>query len=106
MDDYDKIVLAMVVIMLVISVIGIIVNVVEYLERRHTLGKSKFYYDGPVTQFDRVIMENWHGETWAVTEAKALSNLSYQFKTQFNMSPGSQIELYDDYMREVSAIDG
>jgi hypothetical protein len=70
------------------------------------MGKSKFYYDGPVCQFGKLISENWHGETWATSEAKALSNLSYQFKTEANLLPGSKIELSDDYMREVSAIEG
>lgn len=70
------------------------------------MGKSKFFYDGPVTSFGKLITDNWHGETWAVTEAKALSNLSYQYKSSNNLIPGSRIELSADYMREVSAIEG
>jgi len=65
--------------------------------------KSKFVYDGPVTAFGQLLINKWHGETWAVSEAKALSNLSYQFKTETNRVPGTRIELSADHLREASA---
>lgn len=65
--------------------------------------KSKFVYEGPVTSFGKLIANNWHGETWAVSEAKALSNLSYQFKTETNRVAGTRIELSADHLREASA---
>jgi hypothetical protein len=32
--------------------------------------------------FDRVIAKHWHGETKAVSERQARSNLAYQYKKQ------------------------
>ena len=67
--------------------------------------KSKFVYDGPVCQFGKLIMQKWHGETWATSERKALSNLSYRFKTEHNMVAGSKIDLDADFMHESTAIE-
>ena len=41
---------------------------------------AKYLYRGPVMEFDRCIVNNWTGQTEAPSEAKAKSNLSYQFK--------------------------
>lgn len=67
--------------------------------------KSKFVYDGPVMQFDKLIMQKWHGETWATSERKALSNLSYRFKTEHNMVAGAKIALDAEFMHESTAIE-
>lgn len=40
----------------------------------------KYCYKGKVLEFNKVISENWQGETIAPTEKKARSNLAYQFK--------------------------
>ena len=40
----------------------------------------KYVYDGPVMMFGVCVMNSWHGETMAVSESKARSNLAYQFK--------------------------
>lgn len=66
--------------------------------------KSKFVYEGPVWLFDTILDYNWIGETWAPTEAKALSNLSYQYKSSHNFVPGTKIELSEDYIKEVSTL--
>lgn len=42
---------------------------------------GKYFYDGPVMEFGKCIMEHWKAETIAISEAKARSNLAYQFKT-------------------------
>lgn len=56
--------------------------------------KRLFYYQGPVTQFGKmVIHSNWYGATKAVSKAKAYSNLIYQFKKQYDMQPWTKIEL-------------
>ena len=41
-----------------------------------------YSYDGPVLEFDREIARRWHGQTYAATEARARSNLAYQFKME------------------------
>lgn len=53
----------------------------------------KFMYDGPVMEFDRVIANQWSSSTYAPTEKKARSNLTYQFKKQFNRIPSAKITL-------------
>ena len=52
-----------------------------------------YVYDGPVFQFNQMIMEHWTGETTAPTEAKAKSNLAYKFKKQYNRLPTTKITL-------------
>lgn len=54
-------------------------------EERH-----KYVYDGPVLMFNNIVAEHWRGETVASSEKKARNNLTYQFKTQNNMLPGSR----------------
>lgn len=54
---------------------------------------NKYIYKGPVTEFGKCIMNNWMAETYAPSEAKALSNFKFQFKQQNNRLPGSKIEL-------------
>lgn len=66
--------------------------------------KSKFKYDGPVYRCGKYIC-NWTGITWAVSEAKALANLSYRFKTESKLLPGTKIDLDPDYLSEATAVD-
>lgn len=54
---------------------------------------NKYVYDGPVTEFGICIANHWRGETMAETEAKARSNLLYQFKKQHNKTVNTKIEL-------------
>lgn len=49
---------------------------------------QKYTYSGPVMYYDKVLSNNWTGETVAESEAKAVNNLKYQFKNQSNMIPG------------------
>lgn len=53
----------------------------------------KYKYEGPVMVFGICVMDNWKGETMAVSESKARSNLAYQFKKQHNRVAGSNITL-------------
>ena len=39
-----------------------------------------YLYKGPVKEFDRIIDNDWWAMTRADTEAKARSNLAYQYK--------------------------
>ena len=54
---------------------------------------NKYSYDGPVMEFDRLIANRWHGETMAVSEEKARSNLAYQYKKSHGRSATSKITL-------------
>ena len=52
-----------------------------------------YTYDGPVLEFDRIVANRWNGQTYAVSEAKARSNLAYQFKKEYGRVPRSKITL-------------
>lgn len=52
-----------------------------------------YVYDGPVLEFDKIIANCWHGETRATSEAKARTNLAYQFKMEYGRVPRSKIAL-------------
>ena len=54
--------------------------------------KHLYSYRGPVTSFGKVISNNWYGTTYAVTPAKAKTNLMYRFKEETNRVPGAKIE--------------
>lgn len=54
---------------------------------------NKYSYEGPVMEFDRVIADSWSSSTFAPSEKKARSNLAYQFKKQYNKTPGTKISL-------------
>ena len=55
--------------------------------------KQRYAYDGPVTQFGKIINWNWYGETAAVSDKKAKSNLIFQYKEQYDFKPYAKIEL-------------
>lgn len=67
--------------------------------------KSKYFYSGPVKLFQNTISSHWEGVTWAVSEAKALCNLSYQYKIEHHMLADTNISLNRDYICELSTID-
>lgn len=52
-----------------------------------------YTYCGPVLEFNRIIANRWQGQTYAATEAKARSNLAYQFKRDNGRVPRSKITL-------------
>lgn len=52
-----------------------------------------YKYSGIVKQFNLVVHSHWSGYTYAVSEAKARSNLTYQFKKEFGMAPNTKISL-------------
>lgn len=54
---------------------------------------NKYTYDGPVKEFDTIVSDRWVGSTFAVSEKKARSNLTYQYKKRTNRSPASRIIL-------------
>lgn len=54
---------------------------------------NKYFYDGPVMEFDICITDHWKGETMADSKKKAISNLTYQFKKQTNRANYTKITL-------------
>ena len=52
-----------------------------------------YSYDGPVLEFDKIVTNRWHGQTYAVSEAKARTNLAFQFKKGNGKVPRSKITL-------------
>lgn len=54
---------------------------------------NKYYYNGPVLEFDTLVASNWTGETMATSEKKAKSNLAYQYKKKNNRIPATKITL-------------
>ena len=53
----------------------------------------KYFYDGPVMEFNTCIANHWKGETIAPSEAKARTNLTYQFKKNNQRIAGTKISL-------------
>lgn len=54
---------------------------------------NQYSYDGPVMEFDRCIANRWKASTYAVSEKKARSNLTYQYKKRNNKLPNTKITL-------------
>lgn len=52
-----------------------------------------YEYSGPVKMFDMTVSDNWHGETTAVSESKARSNLTYQYKKQTGRNKTTKVTL-------------
>lgn len=57
------------------------------------MDKSRYAYEGPVTIFGTIVDRKWYGETVAVSEKKAKSNLSFQFKQENGLTAGSKVDL-------------
>lgn len=55
--------------------------------------RHKYVYDGPVMQFGTCIINRWKGETWAPTESRARTNLTYQCKTGHNLKASAKLDL-------------
>lgn len=52
-----------------------------------------YFYEGPVIEFGRCVQNIWRGQTIAVSEKKARSNLAYQWKEQNSKMANSRVEL-------------
>lgn len=52
-----------------------------------------YSYSGPVLEFDRIVANNWQAQTYATSEAKARTNLAYQFKKANGKVPRTKITL-------------
>ena len=54
---------------------------------------ERYSYKGPVCEFGKVVDQNWEGSTMAVSEKKARSNLTYQWKKSHNRVANTVITL-------------
>lgn len=54
---------------------------------------ERYKYSGPVKAFDRTVNDNWTGETMAVSEEKARSNLAFRYKKETGRAASSKITL-------------
>lgn len=54
---------------------------------------NRYSYEGPVMEFDRCVVNKWSGVTNAVSESKARSNLTYQYKKSYNRSASTRVTL-------------
>lgn len=52
-----------------------------------------YTYEGPVYEFENCINQRWRGSTYAESEEKARSNLSYQYKRQHKRSVSCKLRL-------------
>ena len=57
------------------------------------MDKQRYGYEGAVTVFGRIVDNSWYGETAAVSEKKARSNLAYQFKFENKLLPSAKVDL-------------
>lgn len=61
---------------------------------------DRYVFTGPVTVFSRVVSNKWYGETTAVSEKKARTNLEYQFKKEANLVAGSKVALIGSLIKK------
>ncbi len=52
-----------------------------------------YSYGGAVLEFGKIVANHWRGQTYAVSEARARSNLAFQFKKETGRVPRSKITL-------------
>lgn len=52
-----------------------------------------YLYNGPVKEFDTIIVDNWRGMTRANSETKARANLAYQFKKKYGKASTAKITI-------------
>lgn len=65
-----------------------------------------YSYDGPVMKFDMQISKRWYGQTYAKSECKARSNLTYQYKKEHGFQPNVKISLPGKIVLEKENEDG
>ena len=61
---------------------------------------DRYSYKGPVMEFNRCVANNWVGATYAESEAKARSNLTYQFKIATGRTARTKITLPGKIFKE------
>ena len=54
---------------------------------------KQYMYEGPIMVFETCVASNWKAYTYAVSEAKARTNFSYQAKKALNKLPSTRVAL-------------
>lgn len=54
---------------------------------------TQYRYSGPVMEFGRCVASRWEASTYAPSESKARSNLTYRYKKEHNRIASSKITL-------------
>ena len=54
---------------------------------------KQYLYEGPVLEFNNCVTNRWKASTYAPSESKARSNLTYRFKKEHNKLPNVRITL-------------
>ena len=54
---------------------------------------NRYEFVGAVYLFNQLIAPNWYGQTYAVSEEKARSNLEYQYKKKHGYQSNAKIHL-------------
>lgn len=63
---------------------------------------NKYIYEGPIQGFDGSLRTaNWSGVTMAVTERKALANLSFQYRREKGLTRDSKVILIPKYLIKI-----
>jgi len=62
---------------------------------------NHYLYEGPVIMFKKIITEKWTGETHAISNKKAASNLIYQFKKEHGLAKTTKIGLVNKHLIHV-----
>ena len=64
------------------------------------MGKRLYRYNGPVMLYNMLVTDHWRGETYASSDEKARSNLTYQYKKQYGLLPTAKITLPGQFEHE------
>lgn len=54
---------------------------------------NHYIYKGVVMAYGKCIANNWMAETYATTEDKARSNLTYQYKMAYKLSANAAVQI-------------
>ena len=63
--------------------------------------QKRYYYDGPVCEFGKVVQERWYSETVATSEQKARSNLAFQWKNYYGRPKNAKVTIPGILEREL-----
>lgn len=77
-------------------------NMLESYILQESPTKYKYSYSGPTYRFNK-FYAYWTGETQAISSQKALSNLTFKAKKDFNWTPTANLSLDIDYLSQEEA---
>lgn len=63
---------------------------------------DRYSYEGPVMEYGKCIATKWKGETSAVSEKEARSNLTFKFKKNTGRAAWSKVTLTGKIRKETN----